>query len=247
MADKVADMHDKLNGDLNLKINEMHHLMLSMASADAAPRAWSSRSESVASSVGAPLEEMQRTQLNSLSAADGKPQVSSSPDIKPRNTDKEAAGLKGNEYLSQPALMESASTCSAGGSHLDRPESTVIGLGALMNSFPEAPPQYEKNQRALQSTPRSSSGSSQAFETDAQQRLSDLLSPISPGVPMMLPLPAIGSDTEETAIRANTYDFSKVTATEPAPRHLTKTTTTEVQYSEFQKAITEDAAVLCQV
>lgn len=246
MADKVDDMHDKLNGDLNVKINEMHHLMLSMASADAAPRPWSSRSESVASSASAPLEELQRTQLNSLPAPNLKPPDRSSTDIKPQEMHKGAAVLEGHEFPIPPPLVRSASACIGRDYHLDRPESALIPIGGCM-SVGEAPPQYEKHRRGSHFSPRSSTGSSQAIETDAVRRPSDLPSPISPGAPMMLPLPAIGSDMEEAAMRANSQDFSMVTATERAPTHLTKTTTTEAQYMAFQKAIIDDAAVLCQV
>ena len=247
MADKVDDMHDKLNGDLNDKINEMHHLMLSMASVDSTQRAWSSRSESVASSAGAPLEELQRAQLNSLPTANVKPSDGSSPDIKPQHTRREEVGLDDHVSSSRPPPLDVASAWRAGDSHIDRPESSLVPLGGCMSLFGEAPPQYEKNRQAPQSSPRSSSGSKQALETDAHRRPSDLPSPISPASPMMLPFQALQSDQEENATRANPYDFTMVTATEPAPTHLTKTTTTEAQYLAFEKAITQDAAVLCQV
>lgn len=246
MADKVDDMHDKLNGDLNVKINEMHHLMLSMASADPVPRAWSSRSESLASSAGAPLEELQRTQLNSLAAPNLKPPDHPSTDNEPLKM-YTSVEFNGHEGPTLPLRVDSASVYSPGDYQIDRRESSLVSPGGYMASFVEAPPQYEKYRQIPLFGQRSSSGSSQALETDAHRRLSDLSSPISPGGPVMLPPPAIGSDTEETTDHTNSYDMSMVTATEHAPTYLTKTTTTEDQYLAFQKAITQDAAVLCQV
>jgi len=247
MADKVDDMHNKLNGDLNVKISEMHHLMLSMASVHSAPRAWSSRRESLASSAGAPLEELQRAQLNSLAAPEFKPPDHPSIDKAPQETYGKAAELEGQGYTTRPPLVKSASAGSAGSFHTHRRTDSLIPLGGYISSAREAPPQYEKHRQGSQFGPRSSSGSSQALEFDAHRRPSDLSSPVSPGGPMMLPPPAIGSDTDETADCADPYDFSMVTATEPAPTHLTKTTTTEAQYLAFRKIITQDAAVLCQV
>ena len=250
MADKVDDMHDKLNGDLNVKITEMHHLMLSMASADSTPRAWSSRSESVASSAGAPLEELQRSQLNSFPAPNRKSPERFSTDDKPRQTQVEAAELEGREHPSPLPIANLENACSVADPHINRRETTTIPLGGCMSNLSESPPQleYDRNRQRSHRSPRSSSGSSQAVETYAHRRkTSDLPSPTSPGIPMMLPLPSIAFEPEEKVAQADPYDFSMVTATEHAPMHLTSTTTTEAQYLAFQKAITEDAAVLCQV
>ncbi len=247
MADKVDDMHNKLNGDLNVKIDEMHHLMLSMASIESSPRVWPTRSESIASSAGAPLDELQRAQLNPLASPSLNPPDRSTNFTKHLRLPEETTEPEGSEFSSWPPQPKSSGGVSTIDSYLDPRESDLIPVGGCMSGFEEAPPRYEKSRQGLPMSPRNSSGSSQVLETDSQRRPSDISLPLTPGSPMMLPLPAIEPDSEGSAVRHNSHDFFSVTATESAPVHLTKTMTTETQHKAFERAIFQDAAVLCEV
>ena len=233
-------MHNKLNGDLNVKIDEMHHLMLSRASFDSAPRTWSSRTESTSSSAGVPLEELQRAQLNSLPSPDLKPPDLFSHPTKHDLARNEATELEGSDC---PSEARSPTISNIGSFVPDRRHVDRVALGKRTNGVGEAPPRYERHRQGSQTKPRHSSGSSQAPESEPPRRPSDLPSPLNPESPMMLPLPTLGSDMEEDAVRTHFYDCS----TEAAPLHLTRTMTTASQHKSFESAILQDAAVLCQV
>lgn len=247
MADKVDDMHNKLNGDLNLKIDEMHHLMLSMASIESSPRIWPTRSESIASSAGAPLEEAQRAHLNSLATSSLKPPDRSTHTTKRVRSPEDTTELEEIKYASWPLAPKSSVGRSRTEPSLDRRESDLIPFGGCMSGFEEAPPRYEKSRIGLPISPRNSSGSSQYLGTDRDRRPSDISLPMTPGSPTMLPPPALEVDSESFATETPVDHFPLVTATETNRMHGKTATTTESQHHAFEKAIFQDAAVLCEV
>lgn len=268
MADKVDDMHNKLNGDLNVKIDEMHHLMLSMASRDLAmaplqespPRTARQDSlpktgpgdgpspealEAAEPPFAAPLQERQRTQPNAVApptvhAYDFSP--STARHIPPRPPRPDAAELSGSEYSASPPHYR-----SPGGSIFDRRASDMIPFGSPTTTCSEAPPRYERPRKRSQVSPRGSSASSPILERDSYRRPSDPSLPFTPASPMMLPLPAIQGEDDEDAIESQYYALSAISEKMTHPEQPERVAIGDTQRKAFENSIFVDAAVLCQV
>ena len=240
MAEKVDDMYDKLNGDLNVKISEMHHLMLSLSSMEASPQIWASGSDSWISPGPSPFIEPKKSRMNPTQLPIMKPtREPSNPQY--FQTPEDTPELVGSESWSRSEQVKSMSSMSSRDSYLDRRESGLIPLEYQypIRSTQEPPPQYERRQGSSGNSPRMT----RPEDSNAARRPSNWSSGSMSPMQTMLPPPAIS--IEQPHSRTESYSFMPTTA--PPPATLKRTGTTASEQALFEKAILDDSMILCEV
>lgn len=237
-------MHNKLNGDLNIKISEMHHLMLSLRSMEASPQIWPSGSDAWMSPGSSPFLEPRKSLINSFPQPNTKPTREGS-DAPKLHTPEDTPELVGGEFVPRSEQVMSMSSTSSRDSFLDRRESGLIPLEYQfpIRSVYESPPQYERS--------RGISGYSPVMtrheDNDAARRPSNWsIESMSP-IQTMLPPPAISSERASPFLRAESYSFMPTIATAPPPAILKRTNTTASQQATFERFIFNDSMILCEV
>ena len=245
-------MHNKLNGDLDIKIDEMHHVMLSLkASIDNSPMIWPraperSRTESAVSQISPPVSpsigpKKGRGNGNTESSRS----MSATLEI---HTPQETPELSGSEFSapSPPSRHRSPP--------IDVRESLLIPLDF---QFGEMLPQYEE--RRKQRIPSKQDDGLHSPKSLGKQKdtgstkvpLGGVKSPASPQIPHssgMLPPPAIPPDTA----------LSDYGTPNPPPKSLYQKNrdsdlsevtgvATSQEQSAFERNLFTHSTVLCEV
>ncbi|SLM39530.1 hypothetical protein LPUS_10090 [Lasallia pustulata] len=239
MAEKVDDMYDKLNGDLNIKISEMHHLMLSLSSMEASPQIWASGSDSWISPGQSPLIEPKKSRMNSTHLPIMKPTREPS-NSQYCQTPEDTPELVGSECWSRSEQVKSMSSRD---SDLDGRESGLIPLEYQypIRSIQEPPPQYERGRGSPGNSPRMTRPADINAARRPSNRSSGSMSPMQ----TMLPPPAISTELDQPHSRTENYSFMLTTAHPLATLEGTNTTASE--QALFEKAIFDDSMILCEV
>ena len=187
-------MHSKLNGDLDVKIDEVHNVMLSLkASIDQSPMIWPIRRGSTA--------------MSRLSPPVSPHLVGMHKDLVPKSKDRDSHGaLSVGSNIHTPQLSDSEFSAPSPPSRQLSPGPDIRGSISIPTDFrfSDAPPQYSEKRK-----PRASRNSHvELYSPKSRARVSELdsdrtpideaRSPISPqsmDFPSMLPPPAIATDT----------------------------------------------------
>ena len=243
----MNNMHDKFNGNLDVKINEMHHLMLSLrASVESSPMIWPQRAQSLASQPMSPVlkTKEERRESHSLQgerfhqAIPEKPPYSHSPQKTPELSDSEFS-----------AHSPRSSGKFGEGYQIDRRESLLIPVENQYR-LKDAPPQYERSRQPSNSSAslRHSPDAIPISPYSTYRRRSDRSPDIPPHSTNMLPLPALNLESAVSNARQEDYD----TLTSPrSPKSQTldpsKASATISQQDLFKQQLFTNAAVLCEV
>lgn len=237
-------MHNKLNGDLNVKISEMHHLMLSLGSMEASPQIWPSGSDAWLSPGSSPFLEPKKSRMNSFPLLNMKPMRQASIPYK-LHTPEDTPELGGSECVSRSEQGKSMSSTSSRDSYLDRRESGLIPVEYQypIRSLCDSPPQYERNRGFSGHSPLTS----RLEDNNAARRSSNWSNESMSPIQTMLPPPAIPHEREAPMLRAENYSFMPALATATPPTILKRTNITASQQALFEKFIFDDSMSLCEV
>jgi len=163
VADQIDEMHNKLNGDLDIKIDEMHHVMLSLqASLDPnSPMIYPHQKQALpplvfpspafpppsspvpTSPVGSPALKPKRAPTYTT-LPDVRERQTSSASWKFPQTPQKTPDLSDSEFSWQSP--QSSTRTSAQSPYVDHRESSLIPLDFQLR-LGEAPPEYEKTRR----------------------------------------------------------------------------------------------------
>ncbi|MCJ1320126.1 hypothetical protein MMC15_005463 [Xylographa vitiligo] len=246
VADQINEMHNRLNGDLDIKIDEIHLVMLSLQAGmqQGSPMIWPSRTESVASrrsSSGSPVLRPRRAPTYSL-VAEGKERESLASQSSSRypQTPQKTPELSDSELSVQSPPTSSRTSKQQG---FDRRESTILP-SEFQYRLRDPPPGYEKDRRVSH---RSEDGAVYSPRTSSQR--SDLqfrkasLEPLSP---TMLPPAAMTPDSDPSHSRSQSHDYygeSRGSQSTIQPIHFA----TVDEQQELERSLFTEAAVLCEV
>lgn len=162
MAERVAGIHNKLTGDLDIKIAEILNLMQTMNNMEASPRIWPSNGESPCSPEESwPKDTKKRRTISGSAPAPSLGRADSDTYFYPRGPGK-TADLPDSDAPPKPFRLES------GREQIDYDRQ---GLGLIpverpprVRSFDEAPPMYNNEWRPV-TEPTSPALSSQSAST----------------------------------------------------------------------------------
>lgn len=242
MAEKVDDMHNKLNGDLNVKISEMHHLMLSLRSMEPSPPIWASGADTWTSPGTSPFIEPKKNLIDLFPSPNTKPnRATTDPQELP--TPENTPELVGGEFVSRPEQVKSMSSTSSRDTFLDRRGSDLIPVEYQhpLRSFHESPPQYERTRGGSGYSPRIA----RVEDKNAARRPSEWSTGSMSPPQTMLPSPAIPPERDPPHLQTGNYSFMPTTA--PAPSILKGTNITASQQAMFEKFIFDDSMISCEV
>ena len=261
VADQINDMHNRLNGDLDVKIDEIHHVMLSLQAsiAQASPMLWPSGTESTSyrsSPSASPVLKPRRA-----------PTYTSIVDTKEK--DRQASNASSSSKSSQtpqktPELSEDDSSVQSppGSSRTsrqpipERRESTILPLDFQNGRYREPPPDYERNRRVSKYSdtslysPRTSTRPS---DVDFAQKSEHEYSKTSPDPlsPSMLPPPAMTRESSASYSRPESHDFSSTSNQGSKGSQSTVVLASDVatpeEHAKFERLLFTEAAVLCEV
>lgn len=239
MANKVDDIHSQLNGGLNVKIDEIHHLMLSMASisVDSSPRLRpiTSREGSIGNRDFA-LGHFSRASTLAMEAPEYSEPRNQYP-LSPAQTPE----LKGGDFITDPEVVSRKQSYT---SRASPSQSQPSYSGLISPGVDEELPEYDRYRpKSVSSCSPRNSRIDSAFSPTNMARLPSEAGP-SPSSPTMLPPPAMGDDPREVSTG---YQYSTMPMAEPAPAMLSKSVTTASQQEEFQRSVFLDSALLCDV
>ena len=237
MAEKVDDIHSQLNGGLNVKIDEIHHLMLSMASmsVDGSPSLQPMISRD--GSIGHRDFASGHFSRASTLAMDG-PEYSEQRASYPSPV--QTPEFKGREYPADPEAFGWKNSYTSRTSPSKFQPSYSSGLISPKMDEEDDYARYRPKSQASYS-PRASRADSNLFSQNLARSPSEVgPSPQSP----MLPPPAMGEDPKALS---EGYQHSTMPSSDFAPAMLSRSVTTESQQEEFQRSIFLDSALLCDV
>ncbi len=249
MADKVEGIHDKFNGDLDVKVAEIHQLMLSMATINRSPRLgpvdsnimppvpWSTSAE--ASSTASPSIKAGRGDFNTYKHP-------FTPAVTPE--------IVGSELSPQSSRALSLGRMSPGNISVNnfdnRPGSDGIPVNdhyRLPSYYNEPPPEYKRDRRTV------ISDLSTRLSTEPIQNLSGptARSPslgalgIQPLSPVTLPPPIIAPEQEVQGMQPRNGSLA-ITPPAQHQSELARALSTLSQQEMFERRLFGDAATLCE-
>lgn len=233
MASKVEGIHDKLNGDLDVKVAEIHHLMLSMAAMDRSPR-------------------LDPQDLSSISQSQP-----ISPPLPIRHPDRVVSGPYDYNYKSQKTpevarsdfSLRSSKGISQGSANTvdyDQPPSDLRHSDRhyRLPSYSEGPPEYREGRQSA----FSNINTNQLIESPQSPKAEDLRTPslaslgILPLAPVTLPPPILTPDHE---LHHESYDSPRISVLAPAsevPRVLSTLSKEQL----FDQKLFADSEILCE-
>lgn len=237
-------MHNKLNGDLNVKISEMHQLMLSLSSMEASPQIWPSGSDAWLSPGSSPFLEPKKSRMISIPLPNMKPTREASAPYK-LHTPQDTPELVGSECVPRSEQVKSMSSTSSRDSYLDRRESGLVPVEYQypIRSFYDSPPQYERNPGVSSHSPPMS----RLEDNNAARRPSDWSNESMSPIQTVLPPPAMSPERDAPMFRTESYSFMPALATAPPPATLKRTHITDSQQALFERFIFDDSVCLCEV
>ena len=262
MADQIDDMHNKLNGDLDIKIDEMHHVMLSLrASLDNGPMVRPLRIEGLSSSGAFP--DTTSVQRKSDASSNRPEQVdrSHSPISIHAKTPQETPDLSDSEFS---AYSPTDTSKSDGPNSPHNRESLIIPPDHQYRTI-DIPPRYERSRHA------SNTSSSYAYspgtisnptftnyKTSSERPFHSHTSSSSILPPRVMSHESASHEPSYTPSYAPSYassypDNDRDGDLEPAKSQETqiyrpsKGAATVDQHNEFKRLLFENAATLCEV
>ena len=246
VADQINEMHNRLNGDLDIKIDEIHLVMLSLQAGmqQGSPMIWPSNAESVGSrrsSSTSPVLRPRRALTQSL-VSEGKERgsVASNSSARYPHTPQKTPELSDSEFSIQSPPTSSRTSKQQ---DVDRRESTVLASD-FQYQLRDPPPGYEKDRRVSHR-----SEGDKPYSSRISSRWSDLqfrkASP-EPLSPTMLPPAAMTPDSYPSRSRPDSYVYSgEPTGSQSTIQPIHFATIHEQE--ELERSLFTEAAILCEV
>ena len=246
VALQINDMHNRLNGDLDVKIDEIHLVMLSLQASmqQNSPMIWPSRTESIASrrsSSGSPeLRPKRAPTYSSVSEVKERESLTSYPSSRYPQTPQKTPELSDSEF----SVQSPTSSSRASKQQSYNPRESSILPSEFQYRLRDAPPGYEKDRRVS-----NRSDGSALYSPRTSSRRSDLhfrKSSLEPLSPTMLPPAAMTPDSDPSRSRPESYDHSadsRGSQSTVQPCHFA----TPEEQERLERNIFTEAAVLCEV
>ena len=246
VADQINEMHNRLNGDLDVKIDEIHLVILSLQASmqQSSPMIWPSRRESVVSrrsSTSSPVLKPRREPTYSL-VPGGKEResVDSYSSSRYPQTPQKTPELSDSEFSVQSPPSSSRTSKQQG---FDPRESTILP-SEFQYQLREPPPGYEKDRRVSH---KSEGGTLYSPRTSARHSDLHLRKPsLEPLSPTMLPPAAMTPESDPSCSRSESYDYSGGSRGSQSTIEPIRFATVEEQ-EELERSLSTEAAVLCEV
>ncbi|MCJ1417399.1 hypothetical protein MMC32_003743 [Xylographa parallela] len=246
VADQINEMHNRLNGDLDVKIDEIHLVILSLQASmqQSSPMIWPSRRESVVSrrsSTSSPVLKPRREPTYSL-VPGGKEResVDSYSSSRYPQTPQKTPELSDSEFSVQSPPSSSRTSKQQG---FDPRESTILP-SEFQYQLREPPPGYEKDRRVSH---KSEGGTLYSPRTSARHSDLHLRKPsLEPLSPTMLPPAAMTPESDPSCSRSESYDYSGGSRGSQSTIEPIRFATVEEQ-EELERSLFTEAAVLCEV
>ncbi|KAL9117639.1 MAG: hypothetical protein Q9187_005822 [Circinaria calcarea] len=243
----MNNIHDKFNGDLDVKIDEMHHLMLSLrAGLESSPMIWPQRAQILASQPISPVIKTIEERRESYpfqgerfeQAIPGKSASHQTPQRTPELSDSE---FSANSARSSDRFGE--------GYQINGRESLLIPLDHQYR-LKETSPQYERSRQPS----NSSAGSRHSPDAipfspySTYKRRSDRSPNLLPSHPNMLPLPVLNLESEVPNAPQKDYHDSNPKGNQKCDdKDPWKAFATISEQELFKRQLFTNAAVLCEV
>ena len=262
MADQIDGMHNKLNGDLDIKIDEMHHVMLSLrASLENGPMVRPLRIESLSSLGASPTTTPIQRKSDASSNRPEQVDQSHSPISIHTKTPQETPELSDSEFSAYSPMDTSKSD---GPNSLFNRESLIIPSDHQYRII-DTPPRYERSRHA--SNTSSSSAYSPGtiskptftnYKASCERPFYSHTSSSSILPPSVMTHESSSHEPSYTPSYAPSYtssypDTDRDGDLEPAKSQETqiyrplKGAATVGQHNEFKRLLFENAATLCEV
>ena len=251
MADKVEGIHDKLNGDLDVKVAEIHQLMLSMATMERSPKLTPSDSSTMPSVPNTSLA----TASSSMSPIP-KPARSGSGSYRHPFTPEMTPEMVGSEFSPQssraisPGVSPGMSPGNISMNDFDpRRGSDMMPINEhyrLPSYYNEPPPEYKVDRRSVTSDLRArlNSEPNQNLSVDTARSPSLGALGIQSLTPVTLPPPILSPDQDMHDMRPRNASVTDVPAVDP-PLEPVRAFSTISEQDMFERRLFGDAATLC--
>ena len=245
MADKVEGIHEKLNGDLDVKVAEIHQLMLSMATMDRSPRLIPQDSSSV-------LPEPNLTSSAEASSA-------ASPKVKPAHSEfdtyrhpftpemtPEMVGSEFSPQSSSQAMSPGNTSVNDFGPGRGSDIMPANDQYRLPSYYNEPPPEYKVDRRSVISdlATRFNVDQPQNPSVDTERSPSLGVLGIQSLSPVTLPPPILSPEQEFEDMRPRDASVIETPAAD-IPTEPVRAFSTISQQDLFERRLFGDAATLC--
>lgn len=249
MADKVEGIHDKLNGDLDVKVAEIHQLMLSMATMDRSPKLGP-----VDSTLMHPVAWTTSAEASSTSSPSIKPGRGDSATYKHPLTPDMTPEMVGSEFSPLSSRALSLGNVSPGNTSVNefdnRRGSDIIPVNdhyRLPSYYNEPPPEYKRDRRSVISdlSTRLSTEPIQNRSVGTARSPSLGALGIQSLSPVTLPPPILSPEQEVQDMRPRNANVA-ITAPAGQQTELSRAFSTLSQQDMFERRLYEDAATLCE-
>jgi hypothetical protein len=256
MANKVDDIHTTLNGDLNVKIDEIHHLMMSMRAMEQTPRLTPESPESLGKKSVSELsyrpkrEEVRPVSFNTSRELPR----DSSLTYPPYSTENVSRGFDVHDALN--GLQLDTDFRPRAESWSQRPESWLVSRdsGRDSNAY-ETLPEYQRYRSPVGYRSNRNSLPSPAEISPTMYRTNSDASRTHSQGTLQLPPPTLPVEsTEKIPVSSpkKEYDpkkdYEKLLSkdSELSPAMQWKITATEAEHLAFKRDLFNDSAVLCE-
>jgi hypothetical protein len=251
MATKVDDIHSTLNGDLNIKIDEIHRLMTTFRELDSSPRLPPAYPESSYSrkSTSEQAVRPKRDEVKPLSVNTSKDSTSS---YYTYSMEKISNSL--DVHDDSNGLQGDNDSALRAESWYERPESWLTTLDTSREVKEEGTlPQYEKyrsptsNRHSLPS-PVSSTSVSRTHSDSSRKASQATLSMLPPAALSNEKIPTDKDSTEKIPVKDAKKDYDLLIPPESDLSFAMqlKVATTEAEQAQFEKDLFGNTAVLCE-
>ena len=251
MADKVEGIHTKLNGDLDVKVAEIHQLMLSMATIERSPNLTPSDSSTMP-----PGPTTSLAVASSSASPSPKPVRSGSGNYKHPFTPEMTPEMVGSEFSPQssralsPGESPGMSPGTISMNEFDpRRGSDMMHISEhyrLPSYYNEPPPEYKVDRRSVTSdlSARLNLDPNQNLSVNAGRSPSLGALGIQSLTPVTLPPPILSPEQDMQDMRPRNASVTDVPAADP-PLEPVRAFSTISQQDMFERRLFGDAATLC--
>ncbi len=246
MADKVEGIHDKLNGDLDVKVAEIHQLMLSMATMDRSPRLSPRDSTLVPMATSA--------EASSAASPTIKPGHHESATYKHPFTPDMTPEMVGSEFSPPSSRALSVNNMSPGNISINtfdtRLGSDIMPANdhyRLPSYYNEPPPEYKLDRRSVTSDLSTRLNAEPTPNPSVETARSPSLGAL--GIqslsPVTLPSPILSPEQETQDMQPRNASLA-VTPPAEQTTDLMRAFSTMSQQDIFERRLFGDAATLCE-
>ncbi len=246
MADKVEGIHDKLNGDLDVRVAEIHQLMLSMATMDRSPRLTPQDSSSM---LPVP-NTTSSAEASSTASPKVKPARSESDTYRHPFTPEMTPEMVGSEFSPQSSSRAMSPGNISVNDFDPRRGSDMMPANdqyRLPSYYNEPPPEYKVDRRSVISDlgTRLNIDQSQNLLVDTERSPSLGSLGIQSLSPVTLPPPILSPEQEIEEMRPRNASVIEIPVTE-IPTEPVRAFSTISQQDLFERRLFGDAATLCE-